>query len=550
MPDTSLLSARERWGSVSDTVRGARRLLTVSSRPGTFRFCVYHIESNRHEWIYVLVLLLMASALRLYRLSAQSIWVDEMLTLSSSGVTAPLHPIDIFDNLHGPLHSLLVFLWTKVAGQGEFALRFPSVVFSVLSLYAIWRLIRKLTNPRVAFVALAIMTVSPFHVWYAQEARNYSMLLFFAAMSFDSFLELIAEPRRAVFGRYVLFTFAAFLCNMSMAFAVLVQDIVFFFWPRKLSFRNLVAAHVLLVLLLSPWLYDMFQRVEFHRLVRTEPYAAGEFLRGQTTFTPLALPYTFFVFSTGYSMGPSLRELHESTRMLFLSGHLRVVLFTAISFALPCVLGILSLRNKKKLLWLLLIWLAVPLGIVSLFAVKNFKPFNPRYVMVAYPAYVLLLARGLRWPDHAHLSRKLLSGLLAAMVLASTVLSLSNLYHSRHYWKDDFRSAGATLDGQLQERDVVFTEGTYEPLIYYCRTPVTFHSLFPNLISDEAVLRDFLREKSAGAHRVWLVTARLWDLDPERKVLRLFEQYFIMEKESNFEGVDLFLFRKREESQT
>ncbi len=524
--------------------------LRASTEPATIGADAPLADAHRYEWVWVLALLLIAFVLRLYRLSAQSIWVDEMLTLSSSGITAPLHPVDIFDNLHGPLHSLLIFLWAKVAGQGEFALRFPSVVFSVLSLYAIWRLIRRLTDSRVAYAALAIMVVSPFHVWYAQEARNYSMLLFFAAMSFDCFLELAAEPRRAVFGKYVLFTLAGFLCNMSMAFVVLVQDLVFLFWPRRLSFKDLVLAHVLLVLLLSPWLHGMLQRVEFHRLVRTEPYAADQLLRGETTIAPLAVPYTFFVFSAGYSLGPTLRELHESSRMLLLSGHRGVLAFAAVAFAVPFLLGLFSLRDRKRLLVLLLVWMAVPLAVVTLFAVKNFKPFNPRYVMVAYPAYALLVARGLRWPDGAGLPRKLLSGLLAVMVLLCTVLSLGNLYHAKRYWKDDFRSAAAALTSRLQERDVVFTEGTYEPLVYYGREKLVLNPLFPDLISDEAVLRGFVGQKSAGAERVWLVTARLWDLDPERKVLRTFERDFLLEEEFNFEGVDLFLFRKREESQT
>ena len=521
----------------------------MSSEPRTTGADAHPTGGYRYEWVCVLALLIVALALRLRGLSAQSIWVDEMLTLSSSGVTAPLYPIDVFDNLHGPLHSLLLFLWTKVAGQGEFALRFPSVVFSVLSLYAIWRLIRRLTDSRVAFAALAVMTVSPFHVWYAQEARNYSMLLFFAAMSFDCFLELLAEPRRGVFGKYVLFTLAGLLCNMSMAFAVLVQDIVFLFWPRKLSLKDLVIAHVLLLLLLSPWLYGMFQRVEFHRLVRTEPYAEGELLRGETTFEPLAVPFTFFVFSAGYTLGPTLRELHESSRMLLVSGHRDVLVFAAVAFAVPFLLGLFALRHRKRLLWLLLVWLVVPLAVVSLFAVKNFKPFNPRYLMVAYPAYVLLLARGLRWPDGARSPRKLLSGLLAVMVLACTVVSLGNLYHAPRYWKDDFRSAAAALTSRLEERDVVFTEGTYEPLVYYGRGKLTFHPLFPNLMSDEAVLSGFVGRNSAGAERVWLVTARLWDLDPGRKVLRFFETEFVLQEELNFEGVDVFLFLKREESQ-
>jgi hypothetical protein len=195
------------------------------------------------------------------------------------------------------------------------------------------------------------------------------------------------------------------------------------------------------------------------------------------------------------------------------------------------------------------LWLAVPLAAVTFFALKNFKPFNPRYVMVAYPAYVLLVARGLRWPEGARFPRKLVSGALAAMILVSTAVSLGNLYHAERYWKDDFRSAAAALTGRLEPGDVVFTEGTYEPLLYYGRGKLAVHPLFPELVSDQAVLLSFVSRKAEGAGRVWLVTSRLWNLDPERKVLRLFERTFSLEEEFNFEGVDVFLFRKNPETQ-
>ena len=508
-----------------------------------------YLAEYTHQRIYVAVILLVALVLRLYRLSSQSIWVDEMLTLSSSGITAPLNPIDIFDNLHGPLHSMIMFLWVRLAGEGEFALRLPSVTFSVLSMLAIYRLVLKLSGPRTAAVALSVMALSPFHIWYGQEARNYSMLLFFSAMSFGSFLSLLSEPGRNNFGKYVLFTLAGFLSNMSMAFVVIVQDIFFLFYPRKLSFRSLALAHVFLLLLLLPWLTGMFQRVEFHRLARTIPYAKSEFLRGETTFTPFVLPYTFLVFSVGYSLGPSLRELHESTQLPNLARHAPVLIPAAVGFSLAFLFGIISLRKSKRLLLLLLllVWMTLPIAIVSLFAIKNFKPFNPRYVMVSYPAYVLLLAEGLRFRKEV-VKRVVIRLVVAILVLVTMLVSLWNYYEAVDYGKDDFRSAAHTLGAEFNEGDVVFTEGTYEPLIYYLRHSgelITFLPLFSETIGDDNVLKNYVLERSQEAKRVWLVESRLWNLDPDKKTEALFRQVFIVEKEFRFRGVDLILLSKK-----
>jgi len=502
-----------------------------------------HPDEHTHQRLYVTLVLLVALLLRLYHLSSQSIWVDEMLTLFWSGFTAPLTAIDIFGNLHGPLHTILVFLWTRLAGESEFALRFPSVVFSVLSLIAIYRLILKLSDSRTALIAMAVIAFSPFHIWYAQEARNYSMLLFFSTLSFESFLSLLSQPDRNNFGKYVLLTFAAFLSNMSMAFVVIVQDIFFFVSPRKLSFRSLFMAHILLALLLLPWLIGMYQRVEFHRLARTTPYAESEFLRGGTTFTPFALPYTFFVFSVGYSLGPSLRELHESARLASFARYAPVLVPTAIAFALAFLLGIISFRNRRRLLFLLLLWIALPLAILSFFGVKNFKPFNPRYLMVSYPAYVLLLAEGLRHRRPAFLRLG-----LGTLILVTMLLSLWNYYNVTEYAKDDFRSAARTLETEFVQGDVLFTEGTYEPLIYYGRRttkPITFLPLYSTVIADDSRLESYVLEKSREANRIWLMTSRLWDLDPEMRVPALFRRLFVTDREFHYEGVDLLLLSRR-----
>jgi hypothetical protein len=192
---------------------------------------------------------------------------------------------------------------------------------------------------------------------------------------------------------------------------------------------------------------------------------------------------------------------------------------------------------------LLLLWIALPLALLSFFGVKNFKPFNPRYVMVSYPAYVLLLAEGLRHRRPAFLRLG-----LAAVIFATMFLSLWNYYNVMQYAKDDFRSAARTLETKFAQGDVLFTEGTYEPLIYYGRQvtkPITFLPLHPQIISDDSKLESYVLEKSREADRIWLITSRLWNLDPEMRVPALFRRLFVTEKEFHYEGVDLVLLSKR-----
>ncbi|MDI6807933.1 MAG: glycosyltransferase family 39 protein [Candidatus Eisenbacteria bacterium] len=497
-------------------------------------------EEKSPHWGYIAAALLLALLLRLYRISSQSIWVDEMLTLHASGITFPLHLIDIFDNVHGALHSVVLFLWTRIAGTSEFALRLPSAVFSVLSIFAIYRLLLKLVGRETALVALTILVISPFHIWYGQEVRNYSMLIFFSTLSVDSFLSLLQEPGKGTFAKYVLFTFAAFLSNMSTTFLLIVENILFFLLPRKLSFRNLVFANVFIALLLIPWIWGMIGRVEFHRLVRTAPYLESEMLRGETTFTPLAIPYTFYNFSIGYTLGPSLRELHESVGFSAFRHYLPVLLAAALGFSVASVAGIVSLRKRRRLLLALLLWILVPAVFVSFFAIKNFKPFNPRYVMVAFPAYLALVAEGVR-----RIKPLFIRPILAVLIAATMGLSLWNYYQVPRHGKEDFRSAANKLKADFHPDDIVFAEGTFEPLIYYCGSGFPLSPIYPEVMSDQKRLMGLIEERTAGKKRIWLVTSRLWTCDPDRRIETLFRELFVLKEESFFEGIQLFLFEKK-----
>lgn len=129
------------------------------------------------------MLVALAFALRLVGLTATSLWYDEtfMLYHAQQGVIAG--PLGLLreDNAL-PLHGLLLALWVPVAGSGEFAARYLSVLLGTLATPLILQLGRRLLGRRsggwgaaLAFAAL------PIHVYYAQEVRMYALAVPLAA---------------------------------------------------------------------------------------------------------------------------------------------------------------------------------------------------------------------------------------------------------------------------------------------------------------------------------------------------------------------------------
>lgn len=142
------------------------------------------MKVNSRWWI--IIILALALGLRLINLN-QSLWLDEAIEWWA--VTA----FDLRQLLLGfmkgdfnpPLHYLVMWFWVRIFGDSEIALRMPSVIFGVGTVWFIYK-IANLIRPGLAtqgraFPELAAMmaAVNGLLIYYSQEARMYAMAAFF-----------------------------------------------------------------------------------------------------------------------------------------------------------------------------------------------------------------------------------------------------------------------------------------------------------------------------------------------------------------------------------
>jgi uncharacterized membrane protein len=125
-------------------------------------------------------IVLLAAALRLYRLGARSLWLDEIITIypvrfaTLDELSAHLQPW--WDNM--PLPSVLPWLLRGLGGS-EWAVRLPFAVAGTLAVGGLYGLGRDLGGPRIGLSAALLGALAPFLIWYSQEARPYAFLLLF-----------------------------------------------------------------------------------------------------------------------------------------------------------------------------------------------------------------------------------------------------------------------------------------------------------------------------------------------------------------------------------
>lgn len=143
----------------------------------------------------VCALLLLAFALRVFRLDGQSFWHDEGLSVAAASLPVGEMISSSVGQDHPPTYFLVLHYWMGLAGGSDYALRFASVLSATAGLAVLWVLASRLVRPRQATLALALVAISPLDLYYAQETRGYALLGTVALLATYSYLRLFQQPR-------------------------------------------------------------------------------------------------------------------------------------------------------------------------------------------------------------------------------------------------------------------------------------------------------------------------------------------------------------------
>lgn len=125
-----------------------------------------------------------AALLRFSTLATQSYWYDEAITahLVQRSFHEVLSEIPNSESTP-PLYYLLAFAWSRLFGVDEAGLRSLSAVLGTATVPAAYAAARGFVSPRSSLITAAFVAVSPFLIWYSQEARAYALLVLFATLS-------------------------------------------------------------------------------------------------------------------------------------------------------------------------------------------------------------------------------------------------------------------------------------------------------------------------------------------------------------------------------
>ncbi len=474
----------------------------------------------------VLTALALGFGVRVFRLDSQSLWGDEAISVSRA--TESLLAITQAAPHEGtlpPLYYYLLHFWQPMVGTTEFAVRYLSLIFGVLTVAVLVAAVRASAGPRPAVIAGFLASISPFWVYYSQETRMYALATFLALASTWLFLRIVTQPSRAVSRfvciAYVLISSLAVFSHYFAGFVLLAQNCVV---GARLARDAVVAVQskssqpgslgralhpalawsatqISILLLLTPWVIYARQSLTV---------AAGAVDRA-------AIPLADIIrhLLTTFSLGTSVEQT---------SGLLLALLFLA-----AALLGIIG-RPRHAAIWLALLLIPV----LAIYYV-SFTPHQgwARYFMVASPAWLALVALGLDslLPDPSHVSSPLPGNSARGIrVLAFWAvlggLSLVCAFSLRAYYTDpryaryDWRGTIARMEASSLPSAAVLVNGPpwLPEFDYYFHGSLARYDLpRPGLQGWTQVEQEL--QNAAGNHTgIWLIKYYPPEFDPDGRL--------------------------------
>jgi hypothetical protein len=155
-------------------------------------------------------------------------------------VVRPSSLIDVLSRLdydvHPPLYFLLLDVWVAFAGESAYAIRMLSTMFSVLGLAATYAVGKCLFDRWTALMAVVVLGTAGMFVYYAREARMYSLMLCLGAFSMWTYVRWLRHPACICSIVYGLLIAALLLTHYYAGFMVLTQALyVLLVRPRQLT---------------------------------------------------------------------------------------------------------------------------------------------------------------------------------------------------------------------------------------------------------------------------------------------------------------------------
>ena len=498
-------------------------------------------RAGKIPWL-LLVILALASFLRIFGLGSEGLWFDEINTvlISEKGLVSIIQACNNIDT-HPPLYYVILHFWMALFGRSDAVLQSLSAFFGIISVLLIYRLGYELFDRNTGLVASFLLAISYLAVVQSQEVRMYSLLLLLSILSFLFYVRILKADKRT---RTYLICYSLsniLLCYTHIYGLLIIGSQVLYF----VLFRRIYAkaasifwgAQAATLVSFSPWIFvvvtSIGPRVASMCSEAPKPSLStivsslSEFA-GYDPLNPLLLLFFLFLCLVGVLYFPKARQRRGVEKPPQAKRQM--------------ILGI-SIRKPKTAL--LLVWFFSPL-VVCLIISFTFRPlFAAKYLIGITPALYLLTARGINNIDSFVSSYIMRVNVALALVAVVALWSLPGL-HRYYAWptQEQWREAADFVEQNSEASDVVVVcpEGYRQCFDYYYDGDLERLGI-SSTVAQDGELKRFVDAATRGKERLWLVLLTFGEVRDAPIKPYLFTRYqgnLIVEEE--FALVTAYLF--------
>lgn len=321
------------------------------------------MEERAKTGILLLAILLIGLAARGIGITSESLWCDEISSLNHIEQDFPA----FFDSLlnvdvHPPLYFVLLRGWCRLFGSTALSARLLSLVLGLLCLPAAFSLGRRLLDERAGLMAALFLALSPIHVFYAQEARAYTLLALLVLLAVHALIDALEKDRLRDWALLALWNTALLYTHYTaLAFILCEAAAAVISRPSRAAYAKLALSLLLSALLFAPW--------------------AGVFLAQAGRFRGAA-PYQTWGTAAPADLARVIKEL--------LYGKEAVVLYLILAFGPLAASPRESLRKLSQPL----LWALGPLLLLAAFSLVIAPMLAGRFLLGALPFFFLIAAAG------------------------------------------------------------------------------------------------------------------------------------------------------------
>lgn len=410
---------------------------------------------SKKVFFSLLLIFVLAIILRLIGLGSEYLWLDEAISMQVIDTDLGKMIREFMKDARPPFYYLLLHFYYGINPEPTIDyFRFLSVIFSLFTLGAIFYYGKRFLNEQISLLAVLIASFSAFQIYYAQEARPYSLIGLLSMVSSLALMFMLFSPVKRWLWVYAVVNFLALLTHYHF----------FFFLFAHLGFVSYLAISQKKIRLILNWLFSFLISLTGFFLILSNCFM----LVGSAALRWLNKP-TFVDFLSLFSL-PILFQPSTPKIILFLSLMLLLFLAGLLFFFLLTQWRFLSRSFRDGIILQIFVFVIPP--VICFFISISLNPyFFYRYFLYLLPAFSILSAVAI-----FSLKKSLIRFLLIFVLIAPNLYSI--IAEIKKQTKDKWQLAFDVIAPHLTEDSIVLCSHypIYSALVKYTKLKLPYYN--------------------------------------------------------------------------